>query len=354
MKAYSIPITHADSNQISISRSRAHSLNSDWNTPFLPAQIGQHWRDRLRSRLLRMPLRTVLGGMMVCGLSLSGFKSGLAEEISEVSGEGDKALILPMPTGDIEEQKTPEGMSVVVASLLLPLPIATEVGREPEPPTEGELLVKSLVPGGIPGGGPTPIIGAPAPAPPASAPPAPAANVAAVGPSSGNSSSSTDKPNAGPGSTPSVAANSNTNTGRSLGQAPSGAVALGNMGSNASANAKPKPTANEAQVATTKVETTAGVASGKSGGPVISLSSLKEASGVNRVAQGTSVYEDESGKPVDASKLTSNQPVTVHYTKVGDTLYASKVVVKGTRQGPTTNQKAKVVTAERKKSKARS
>ncbi len=42
----------------------------------------------------------------------------------------------------------------------------------------------------------------------------------------------------------------------------------------------------------------------------------------------TTNYVDEDGNPVAATTVKSGQPVTVYYTKVGDTLVASKVMVR--------------------------
>jgi len=42
----------------------------------------------------------------------------------------------------------------------------------------------------------------------------------------------------------------------------------------------------------------------------------------------TTTYVDESGQPVPINTLRSGLPVTVYYTKVGDTLVASKVMVR--------------------------
>ena len=42
------------------------------------------------------------------------------------------------------------------------------------------------------------------------------------------------------------------------------------------------------------------------------------------------VYVDEAGAPVTMTTVKSGLPVTVYYTKVGDKMVASKVVVKKT------------------------
>ncbi len=44
----------------------------------------------------------------------------------------------------------------------------------------------------------------------------------------------------------------------------------------------------------------------------------------------TTTYVDEAGNPVSIETVKSGLPVTIHYTKVGDHLVASKVVVRKT------------------------
>jgi len=44
----------------------------------------------------------------------------------------------------------------------------------------------------------------------------------------------------------------------------------------------------------------------------------------------TTTYVDESGAPVSIETVKSGLPVTVYYTKVGDQLVASRVIVKRT------------------------
>jgi hypothetical protein len=46
------------------------------------------------------------------------------------------------------------------------------------------------------------------------------------------------------------------------------------------------------------------------------------------------VYVDETGAPVTMTTVKSGLPVTVYYTKVGDKMVASKVVVKRTVVAP--------------------
>ena len=49
---------------------------------------------------------------------------------------------------------------------------------------------------------------------------------------------------------------------------------------------------------------------------------------VRFISSETTNYVDENGNPVPAALVKSGLPATIHYTKVGDTLIASKVVVK--------------------------
>ncbi len=48
------------------------------------------------------------------------------------------------------------------------------------------------------------------------------------------------------------------------------------------------------------------------------------------------VYVDEAGAPVTMATVKSGLPVTVYYTKVGDRMVASKVIVKKTVTTPAT------------------
>lgn len=64
---------------------------------------------------------------------------------------------------------------------------------------------------------------------------------------------------------------------------------------------------------------------------------IKTAAGtvpVRYLSSETTNYVDENGMPVSLAAVTSGLPVTVYYTKVGDTLVASKIMVR--RAGPAT------------------
>jgi hypothetical protein len=58
---------------------------------------------------------------------------------------------------------------------------------------------------------------------------------------------------------------------------------------------------------------------------------IKTAAGtrpVRYISNETTNFVDENGNPIAATLVTSGLPVTVFYTKVGDTLIASKIMVK--------------------------
>jgi len=58
---------------------------------------------------------------------------------------------------------------------------------------------------------------------------------------------------------------------------------------------------------------------------------IKTATGTAPVAYSyskTTTYVDEAGKPVAVTTVKSGIPVTVYYTKTGDALVASKVIVR--------------------------
>lgn len=57
---------------------------------------------------------------------------------------------------------------------------------------------------------------------------------------------------------------------------------------------------------------------------------------VRYISSETTNYVDENGFPVSLATVTSGLPVTVYYTKVGDTLIASKIMVKKSAAAPLT------------------
>lgn len=61
----------------------------------------------------------------------------------------------------------------------------------------------------------------------------------------------------------------------------------------------------------------------------------------------TTTYIDEDGKPVDVSVVKTGVPVTVYYTKVGDAMVVSRVVVRKVKQAPTQEiERKKTTTTE--------
>ena len=57
---------------------------------------------------------------------------------------------------------------------------------------------------------------------------------------------------------------------------------------------------------------------------------------VRYISRETTTYVDENGSPVSIETVKSGLPVTVYYTKVGDTLVASKVMVRRAATAPAT------------------
>ncbi len=61
----------------------------------------------------------------------------------------------------------------------------------------------------------------------------------------------------------------------------------------------------------------------------------------------TTTYLDEDGKPVDVSVVKTGVPVTVYYTKVGDSMVVSRVVVRKGKLAPTQEiERKKTTTTE--------
>lgn len=61
----------------------------------------------------------------------------------------------------------------------------------------------------------------------------------------------------------------------------------------------------------------------------------------------TTTYMDEEGKPVDVSVVKTGVPVTVYYTKVGDSMVVSRVVVRKAKLAPTQEiERKKTTTTE--------
>jgi hypothetical protein len=61
----------------------------------------------------------------------------------------------------------------------------------------------------------------------------------------------------------------------------------------------------------------------------------------------TTTYVDENGDPVSIEAVKSGLPVTVYYTRIGNTLMASKVIVRKSIAAPTIEQKKTTTTTTR-------
>jgi len=86
---------------------------------------------------------------------------------------------------------------------------------------------------------------------------------------------------------------------------------------------------------TTTTTTTQGTL-GEFGGQSISVNLDAGRPPVRYVSSETTNYVDESGAPLEISTVRPGVPVTIHYTKVGDTLVASRVVVRQSRTSTST------------------
>jgi outer membrane biosynthesis protein TonB len=81
------------------------------------------------------------------------------------------------------------------------------------------------------------------------------------------------------------------------------------------------------QVQKTATLTTVKGTVGEFGAQSIAIETEPGATPVKYVSSETTNYVDEAGNPYDAASLKPGQPVTIHYSKVGDTLFASRIVV---------------------------
>ena len=74
---------------------------------------------------------------------------------------------------------------------------------------------------------------------------------------------------------------------------------------------------------------------------------IKTETGTEPVSYGyskTTTYVDEAGNPVSMTTIKSGLPVTVYYTKSGDTMTASKVIVRKAVVVPGAVQEQKTTT----------
>lgn len=84
---------------------------------------------------------------------------------------------------------------------------------------------------------------------------------------------------------------------------------------------------NEERTTTTTTTTTAGTVS-QFGPEGIVIKTTTSADPVRYSSSKTTTYVDENGKAVSVKTVKSGLPVTIYYTKAGDKLVASKVVVR--------------------------
>ena len=78
---------------------------------------------------------------------------------------------------------------------------------------------------------------------------------------------------------------------------------------------------------TTKTTTTTGTVS-QFGPDAIVIRTTTSSTPVSYSSTKTTTYVDENGNPVSIETVKSGAPVTIHYTKNGDEMVATKVVVK--------------------------
>lgn len=83
-------------------------------------------------------------------------------------------------------------------------------------------------------------------------------------------------------------------------------------------------------VETTTTTTNAGGVISEFGSDIIVLKTETAPEPIRYTYTTKTVYVDETGAPVTMTTVKSGLPVTVYYTKVGDKMVASKVVVKKT------------------------
>lgn len=80
----------------------------------------------------------------------------------------------------------------------------------------------------------------------------------------------------------------------------------------------------------------------------IVIRSETSASPVRYYYTDTTTYVDESGAPVTVKTVKSGLPVTVYYTKVGDRMVASKVIVRKAVTAPVEETTTKTTTTTTK------
>jgi len=102
----------------------------------------------------------------------------------------------------------------------------------------------------------------------------------------------------------------------------------------------PAPTVTETTVSTpapapavqeTTTTTTTQGTLGEFGTQSITLTPSAGSAPVRYSSSQTTTYVDETGAPVEVSTLKQGVPVTVHYSRVGESLVAQKVIVRQSR-----------------------
>ncbi len=89
----------------------------------------------------------------------------------------------------------------------------------------------------------------------------------------------------------------------------------------------PNPLLAQKVEATTTTVTSSGGTISEFGAQGIVIKTEAGTTPVRYLSSETTNYVDENDNPVDVALIKSGLPATVHYSKVGDTLIASKVVV---------------------------
>lgn len=82
------------------------------------------------------------------------------------------------------------------------------------------------------------------------------------------------------------------------------------------------------RVEVTNSTTTAEGTLSEFGSEALSIRTAPGFTPVRYISNTTTNYVDEAGNPVATADLKSGLPITVYYTKVGDTLFATKIMVR--------------------------
>ena len=99
----------------------------------------------------------------------------------------------------------------------------------------------------------------------------------------------------------------------------------------------------EESTTTTTTTTTAGTIS-EFGPDGIVIKTTTSTEPVHYSSSKTTTYVDEDGKAVSIKTVKSGLPVTVYYTKIGDKMIATKVIVRKARAAPAATEEKKTTT----------